>query len=64
MFLYLEAEVNVFEDCIPKSPGKKKEAMMPFPLHFSRPAGTKTEERLAYLCEPQVNFSLNISAFG
>lgn len=24
MFLYLEAEVNVFEDWIPKSPGKKK----------------------------------------
>lgn len=40
MFLYLEAEVNVFEDWIPKSPSKKKkEAMMPLPLHFSRPAG-------------------------
>lgn len=24
MFLYLEAEVNVFEDCIPKSPGKNR----------------------------------------
>lgn len=42
----------------------KTEAMMPLPLHFSRPTGTKKEERVAYLCEPQVNFSRNISAFG
>lgn len=42
----------------------KTEAMMPLPLHLSRPTGTKKEERVAYLCEPQVNFSRNISAFG
>lgn len=41
----------------------KTEAMMPLPLHF-RPTGTKMEERVAYLYEPRVNFSLNISAFG